>query len=298
MVISSLLISEKSEQLLSKFESRLSQLLPENPTGLENEVVRAARYALLSGGKRLRPLLLLSVVTACGIKLEAAIDIACAIEMIHTYSLIHDDLPCMDNDDLRRGVPTVHIQFSESLAVLAGDLLLTKPYEIIAGAALSDAQKVALFAAFGAAAGSNGLVGGQTIDMAITGKSSNQLTLQEIALKKTGALMALSLECGAILATLPDSTSKVLREIGFSIGYIFQIVDDILDYTGTTKSLGKPAFSDELNGKFTFVNLYGVSGALKLSETLLTELKTKIGLLPFDSGDLLLLAEKIISRKK
>lgn len=252
-------------------ENHLALLIP--PTDARYKIViDAARYSLLGGGKRLRPLLTLSTVETFGIPLENALSTACAIEIIHTYSLIHDDLPCMDDDDFRRGKPSLHKAYGEANAVLAGDLLLTKAFEIIAtDAHLSPSKRIAIIELVSSKSGSNGLIGGQSLDMNTQNRPVTIASLNEIHRLKTGALITASLVAGAIIG---DATTEQMRYIscfGDSLGLAFQIIDDILDVTAGEAKRGTPTSSDLINKKTTYVTLLGIEGASAAAESLLEE---------------------------
>lgn len=209
-------------------ESELQRLVPEQQLPY-NRLFQAARYALFSGGKRLRPLLTLLTCELLGGDLAKALNAACAVECVHTYSLIHDDLPCMDDDDFRRGKPTLHKAFDEGLAVLTGDYLLTLAFDILAIAPnLSPEQKVAMTACLAKAAGGHGMIGGQVMDLAET-EIENPTALQLIHRLKTGALITGAIECGAIAAEAGQNQIDKLKKFGQNMGLAFQIVDDLLD---------------------------------------------------------------------
>ncbi|MBF8263272.1 MAG: putative farnesyltranstransferase [Parachlamydiales bacterium] len=218
---------------LEQIEQRLHELAPSGPDDLS----RAMSYALFGGGKRLRPRLVMAAAETFGIDPALALDPACAIEMVHTYSLVHDDLPCMDNDDFRRGRPTVHRVFIEGIAVLTGDALLTEAFRIISESnGLSDHQKVRLITVLAARAGKDGMVGGQAIDIL----SSDMIVTQELTLqidqKKTGELFSSSLEFGAIIAHAPEAIQMRLRGIGHQLGFAYQILDDLEDAQNDDKA--------------------------------------------------------------
>jgi len=241
-------------------ENRLNKLLEvKHP----NVIYESMRYSVFAGGKRLRPVLLLASCEMFGGSLEDAVDFACAIEMIHTYSLIHDDLPAMDNDDFRRGKPTCHKKFGENLAILAGDALLNKAYEVMAhSVVLRKDEKFARAMEYIAEySGSCGMVGGQVIDVLSEGKKINSDTLLYIHKNKTAALITAPLKAGGIIGGCLDKEINLLEKVGYNVGVAFQIKDDILDITSTTDVLGKPVFSDEKNEKTTYVTMYGIEQA-------------------------------------
>lgn len=207
---------------LEQIETRLSELL--QTQACENEtLIKAARYTLFASAKRLRPQMLLAIAGISGL------DIACALEFIHTYSLIHDDLPCMDNDDYRRGQPSLHKAFSEDIAVLTGDFLLTYAFEVIANSAFSAPSKVSLIQTFAKGIGSIGLVGGQVLDMAAKEADIDWEMYQILANKKTSSLFTVALTCGAIIAGLSVEEKKILASFGDLFGLIYQIADDLED---------------------------------------------------------------------
>lgn len=239
---------------------RLEELVPDS----SNPLYKAARYSLLSPGKRLRPCLVLATASAFGADLTAAIDPACAIEMIHAYSLIHDDLPCMDDDDLRRGKPTLHKVYSEGMALLAGDYLLTYAFEVLGNAQnLSAEKKLTLVQLLSRYAGAYGMIGGQAIDISSAGQEINKAGLLEMHRGKTGALLAASLLFGAVVGSAPESVFPLLEKLGFEIGLAFQFLDDLLDATSTQEILGKNVKRDAVLKKTTAVGVYGIQGVEK-----------------------------------
>jgi len=245
-------------------EGALEALLP-RPHGLHGRVHEAMRYATFAGGKRLRPFLVLHGARLFGVPEERGLRVAAALEAVHTYSLVHDDLPCMDDDDLRRGRPTTHKAFDEATAVLAGDALLTIAFEILAHKATHESGEVRarLISRLAEAAGSNGMIGGQMIDMQAPSSTfgpDDVILLQRL---KTGALFEYACEAGAILAGAEESEQERLRHYARDLGLAFQIADDLLDVTGTTEQLGKTAGKDVEQGKATLVSVYGVDGARK-----------------------------------
>ncbi|PCI37201.1 MAG: hypothetical protein COB53_07215 [Elusimicrobia bacterium] len=232
---------------------------------------KSMKYSLMAGGKRLRPILVMAAAECRGLAGSKVIKTACAMEMIHTYSLIHDDLPAMDDDDLRRGKATSHKVFGEAVAILAGDGLLTMAFELAAENAadlnLSGKSTSELIRVIAAGSGARGMVGGQAADLEAEGKRSKasaRKSLEYIHTHKTAALITASLEAGAVLAKAPVSQRKALREYGHAIGLAFQIVDDILDRVGDKKKLGKKG-SDLENDKCTFPRLYGIEGSRALA---------------------------------
>lgn len=286
-------LKEKS----SLIEKALGRLVPEQPTPY-HMLLKAARYSLMSGGKRIRPILTLATVEALGGDEKIALVPACALEMVHTYSMIHDDLPSMDNDDFRRGKPTLHKMYPESHAILAGDFLLTQAFETLASAPhLSSSQKVELIKILAQSAGSDGMVGGQIMDLEAEGKAINLETLQWIHHYKTGRMITASILFGGILANAKPMELECLKQFGEKVGLAFQIVDDILDVTASEQKHGKAIASDHLNDKATYVALLGLEGAkTEANATLQCALK-KLDPLPFNTSYLKQLAEFIVHRQ-
>lgn len=281
------------EQTASALEKVCGRFLPE-----ESEVCRAARYSLLGGGKRIRAVLVLSVCEMLGGNMAAAEQFAAAVEMLHCYSLIHDDLPCMDNDDLRRGRPSCHKAFGEATAMLAGDVLLTEAFEAIANAPASAQACVRAAKALGAGAGSRGMVYGQELDLKYESLAATEEQLRLIHRNKTGALINAAVQMGAAAAEADEEKCKALEAYAYGIGLVFQIVDDVLDVTSTPEQLGKPIGSDSENGKTTFATLYGVQGAMKLAGQLnaktCAELRGRFG---EKAAFLEQLAQRLLTRK-
>ncbi len=234
----------------------------------QSEVARAAQYSLCSGGKRVRAVLALAVCDLLGGDMAAAASFAAAVEMLHCYSLIHDDLPCMDNDDFRRGKPSCHKAFSEATALLAGDLLLTEAFEAIAATQTDASIRAEATRTLANAAGSRGMIYGQELDLFYETTKATEVQLREIHRNKTGALINAAVQLGAVAANASDDVRKALANYAFALGLVFQIVDDVLDETSTQEELGKPIGSDRENGKTTFVTLYGAQGAMQLAQTI------------------------------
>ncbi|MCW3021035.1 MAG: polyprenyl synthetase family protein [Conexibacter sp.] len=226
----------------------------------------AMRYSLLAGGKRIRPVLALATAGAVGLDQASVLPLAAALELIHTYSLIHDDLPAMDDDDLRRGRPTCHVKFGEDVAILAGDALYAEAFHhLLTAQAGEPARVLAAARELAAATGVDGMVGGQYLDVA--GVSATPADLRRLHELKTGRLIAASVVCVLLLAGAADDeeTLTAWRRFAGELGVLFQIVDDILDVTGTDEGLGKPQGSDERHGKRTYVSEFGLQGARKLA---------------------------------
>ncbi|KQX85320.1 polyprenyl synthetase [Variovorax sp. Root473] len=233
----------------------------------------AMRYAVLDGGKRLRPLLVLAANEAVGGNAHAALRAACATELIHAYSLVHDDLPCMDNDVLRRGKPTVHVKFGEADALLAGDALQALAFELLTpeGDEVPAAMQALLCRLLARSAGSQGMAGGQAIDLASVGIALDEIQLREMHRLKTGALLQGSVEMGAACAAVSSAALAALRDYGAAIGLAFQVVDDILDVTADSHTLGKTAGKDAAADKPTYVSLLGLDGARAQASQLLAD---------------------------
>lgn len=252
---------------LSMIEKALYGYLPSSDIS-EGKLIDAMRYSLEAGGKRVRPMLVMEFNAVCGGNPETALPFACAVEMIHTYSLIHDDLPCMDDDDLRRGKPSNHKVFGEDTALLAGDALQTLAFEILSSektAALAGdkacRKAVNTLAKY---SGCVGMAGGQMIDLVSENTHAPLEVVEELIGKKTACLLQAACELGCIAANADDDRIEAASEYGRSIGYAFQIQDDILDMTSTNEVLGKPVGSDEENNKSTIVSLLGIEQSRKL----------------------------------
>ena len=235
---------------------------------------QAMRYAVLDGGKRLRPLLVLATAEAVGGDMAAALRAACAIELIHAYSLVHDDMPCMDNDVLRRGKPTVHVQFGEAQALLAGDALQTLAFECLTplDGSVSPAVQAACVGLLARASGYQGMAGGQAIDLASVGQRLTEAQLRQMHRLKTGALLLCSVQMGAACGTaVSESAQSALQQFGEAMGLAFQVVDDILDVTADSATLGKTAGKDAAADKPTYVALMGLEGAQRLADQLVAQ---------------------------
>lgn len=263
-------------------------------------VVNAMRYSIQNGGKRIRPMLTLEFCRVCGGDPKTALPFACAVEMIHTYSLIHDDLPCMDDDDLRRGKPSCHKQFGESYALLAGDGLLTLAFETLTQAKdVAPQDIVRAVRILAELAGVNGMIGGQVIDLLSEEKQVDYDTLHCIDRLKTGALIKSAAMLGCIAAGVQDETIlSAAKAYAENIGFAFQVVDDILDVTSDTATLGKPVGSDEKNAKSTFVSLLGLEACKRLADKLTTDAVQALAAIPNDTEFLEALANQLAVRKK
>lgn len=252
---------DKIKQIDETLDSVILQQQELPPT-----IYEAMRYSLFAGGKRLRPILLMAAADAAGARGSDYLHAACGLEMIHTYSLVHDDLPAMDNDDYRRGKLTNHKVYGEGMAILAGDALLTQAFEcILSQPGVKPEILVRVAREIAAAAGPAGMIGGQVIDLASEGKILNQETLRYMHQAKTGALFRAALRAGGMLAGASEQQLAALTEYAEQFGLAFQITDDILDVTGTQTEIGKPVGSDERNAKVTYVTLYSLDTARELA---------------------------------
>ncbi len=241
-------------------ERALLANLPDSLDG-QTEVVNAMKYSLMNGGKRIRPVLALEFANACNGDRNLCLPLACAVEYIHTYSLIHDDLPCMDNDDLRRGKPSCHKKFSEATALLAGDALLTHSFEIIASSSLPDSAKASAVTLLAQNSGVGGMLGGQVIDLIIEDGNPTVKELLTVYKMKTGALISAACLLGCISADASQEQLAAASKFAYSLGVAFQIQDDILDIIGDESTLGKPIGSDAENNKTTYASLLGIEKA-------------------------------------
>ena len=244
-------------------EACLGRLLPGGKVAPER-LHQAMRYVALGGGKRVRPLLVFAAGEVSGVAPERLEIIASAVELIHAYSLVHDDLPCMDDDTLRRGKPTCHVEYDEAMAVLVGDSLQSLAFQLLCGTALADqaSQQLRMIDILARAAGSRGMAGGQAIDLASIDKTLSLPELELMHIHKTGALIRASVQLGALAGReMPEAKFKALDQFAKWIGLAFQVIDDVLDAAGNTATLGKTAGKDERNNKPTYVGIMGISGA-------------------------------------
>ena len=259
------MIKNLLKEYSSLIENRINELFPEVESGY-SAVSDAARYSLLLGGKRIRPAITLLFCELCGGKTEDALDFAVALEMIHTYSLIHDDLPCMDDDDMRRGNPSCHKKFGEDIALLAGDTLLTQAFYVASVAWVSPEIKVKAAKVLSESAGLHGMIGGQVLDLSFEKIRPDAEKLSDMYMRKTAALLICAAKLGIIAAGKDTEQNLKSAEIfGFNLGLAFQVIDDILDCTADEKLLGKPVGSDEKNQKTTFVTLYGIEKSREIA---------------------------------
>lgn len=283
--------SARTEAALERAAERY---LPKNST-----VCQAARYSLMGGGKRVRAILVLAVCDLLQGDADAAEHFAAAVEMLHCYSLIHDDLPCMDNDDYRRGRLSCHKKFGETTATLAGDVLLTEAFDAIAQSGAdpkicTDAVKALAFGS-----GSHGMIYGQELDIYWEEKMPDRAALDSIHHYKTGALINAAVQMGAAAAQGSREARQILEQYAFDLGLVFQIVDDVLDVTATSEELGKPVGSDVENGKITFATLYGAGEAMRLAQKIndanCARMEQQFGA---QAAFLIQLAQQLLNRKK
>ncbi|WP_078382687.1 polyprenyl synthetase family protein [Sutcliffiella halmapala] len=262
-------------------------------------LLNSMKYSLKAGGKRLRPILVLATLNSFGKQEDIGLPVACAIEMIHTYSLIHDDLPSMDNDDFRRGKPTNHKVYGEAMAILAGDALLTYSFEVMEDLVTKGIPAntiVSLVMEMAKAAGPTGMVGGQVADMEGEGRSLTLAELEYIHRNKTGKLLGYSIHAGAVLANATKAQQEILKEFSDHIGLAFQIRDDILDIEGEAEKIGKPIGSDTINDKVTYPSLLTMDGAKEKLNYHILEAKRLLENLPLESDLLFQLCDLIAKR--
>ena len=278
-------------------ETQLERLLPSEHTQ-PSSIHRAMRYSVFAGGKRIRPILCLESARMFTDALAGAIQAGCAIEFIHTYSLIHDDLPALDNDDLRRGKPTCHKVFGEAMAILAGDALLTLAFQALADAPVEPARRVQLITATSSAAGTiNGMVGGQVADLEAGGKPVDAATLEYIHRSKTAALICGSIVAGAIAGGAQQAEVERLRRFGQLIGWAFQVVDDILDVEESSASLGKTAGKDQAQQKATYPALYGIEKSRSIAAELEANALKELDCYGEKASQLRQLAQFLVARR-
>ena len=258
----------------------------------------AIRHSLLAPGKRLRPLMVLMAAEACGSKREAALPAACAVEMIHTYSLIHDDLPAMDDDDLRRGLPTCHAKYGEAAAILAGDALLAQAFEIIAVGIQPPALAARCCAELAEASGPTQLVGGQAADLLAEFTQQGLKDLEAIHSRKTGAIFRVSLRLGGLAGRASEAQLRALDVYGQKLGLAFQIVDDLLDHAGDEAALGKRAQKDSQRGKLTFPSLLGVESIRRRADELIAEACQELKIFEGRAERLQALARYVLDRNR
>lgn len=284
-------------------ERALAECVPWSD-GAAGRLFEAMRYSLMAGGKRLRPVLALAACEAVGGALEAAMGLACAIEMIHTYSLVHDDLPCMDDDDLRRGRPTNHKVYGEAIATLAGDGLLTDAFKVLARSATSSVEHplpapalLETIAELADAAGSSGMVGGQVIDLLGEGRSLDLRELEHLHSQKTGALFVAAVCGGARLGGAIATQLTSMREYALALGLAFQVIDDLLDVEASTEAMGKRTNKDESRGKATYPSLIGVDRSRDLAAELIRKAHAALSAFDHRADPLRMLATFAVERK-
>lgn len=267
--------------------------------GTYNKVIYdSASYSINIGGKRIRPILMLLTYSMYKENWREILEFSSAIEMIHTYSLIHDDLPCMDDDDLRRGKPTNHKVYGENIAVLAGDTLLNEAMNLMMRFSLKNGKKSLVAAEMiASAAGPEGMIGGQVVDIMNEGKKISEDELKYMHMKKTGALIKVSIISGAILGEAPEDDTRKLEKFGENLGLAFQIKDDILDVIGSTEKLGKNVLSDEESNKSNFIKMYGLEYCIKECERLTKESIEILDSLSVDTKDLKVLTKELLDRE-
>jgi geranylgeranyl diphosphate synthase type II len=290
--------SQYFKQKVQQVDQWLDRLLPaesETPPMIH----QAMRYSIFAGGKRLRPILTIATGEIFGADERELLPAACSLEMIHTYSLIHDDLPAMDNDDLRRGLPTCHVKFGEAMAILAGDALLTQAFLTLADYESSNAEKKVrvLSEVAHAAATARALIGGQVLDIQSEGNPITGQQLEEIHRAKTGALIRCAVRVGAIIGDASENELRLLTEYGEKAGLAFQVADDLLDETATSEELGKTAGKDAASRKATYPALYGIEGARQMASRLCHEAIAAARRVERDTSALEGLARFIVERR-
>lgn len=305
------LVSERLDELLYNPEDEPTNIIALNPNATprdvdedmdvvegEEKVLEAMRYAALSGGKRLRPFLTICTSRLFGVSMDAALHAAAAIEMVHTYSLVHDDLPAMDDDDLRRGKPSCHKQFDEATAILAGDGLLTMAFEIMADRRVHPDASVRceMIRSLAAASGYMGMVGGQMMDLEAENKNLTIEQITRLQRLKTGELFSISCEAGAILGKAPIKMRHLLKAYANDIGLAFQITDDLLDAEGSRKETGKAVNKDKLAGKATMVSAMGIDRAREHAQFLVQQAISHLEGFDRKASHLRALAEFVITR--
>lgn len=279
----------------AKINSRLDIILSENGQ-LYDEIIRACRYAVIDGGKRIRPILLLEFYKLCGGNDDCAYNFACALEMIHSYSLVHDDMPCMDDDDMRRGKPSCHKEYGECTALLCGDALLTEAFSVAAKTmGIPSERVIKAMAHLATSSGVGGMIGGQVIDVNLNPDSDDSVLFEMYRLK-TGALLKTACAIGAILAGADEQSVLNAETFGEKLGIAFQIIDDILDFQGDEKTLGKPVGSDEKNSKDTIVVRLGAEYCRELAKKYTEEAYESLNLFDGDKSNLKEIAAYLLER--
>lgn len=294
--VSSLSFEQRTGELRSQIDRALGRYV-ESREGAPSRLTESIRYSLLAPAKRIRPLLVLAAAKACGGDELTAIPACCAVEMVHCYSLIHDDLPAMDDDDLRRGRPTNHKVYGEALAILAGDALLTLAFEVLAREVPAEAA-ASCCAALAEAAGKSGLVGGQVDDLAHECAAGDQALLESIHARKTGAMFRVSLKLGGLVAGADRRQLAALDECSKPLGLAFQVADDLLDVLGTEAQLGKRVRKDAGRGKLTFPGLIGIEASRRYAAQLVEQAVTALEPFGPPAEDLEYLARYVVERSQ
>jgi len=289
-------IKNKNQQINVALEKILHDSQP------SEAIVEAMKYSLMAGGKRIRPVLCIAAAETVGGKPQAVLPAACALEMVHTYSLIHDDLPAMDNDDLRRGIPTCHVAFDEATAILAGDALLTLAFEVLSSVQLTGQNQASgwlkVIHIISTAAGYRGMIRGQMLDMAAEGQHLTVDELKSMHALKTGALIEASLLCGALLADARKHQMTILKTYARNIGLAFQVTDDILNVEGNPKIMGKAVGTDKLREKSTYPVILGLETSRQFAKNLVDEALQTLEVFDKEADPLRALATYIIERKR
>ena len=283
------------DERINVINKSLDELLPSESTE-PSKLHGAMRYSVFAGGKRLRPVLFMAACEVLGRDWKGLLPYACALEMIHTYSLIHDDLPCMDDDDLRRGRATCHKVYDEATALLAGDALLTHAFYILAKVSAEPSGILASLNLLGEASGSLGMVGGQVLDLESEGKLITPQLMQEIHSKKTGALFRAAIVAAGLLSEAADTELAALEKYAINLGVAFQIVDDVLDVIGDQDLLGKPVGSDEKNAKSTYPAMFGLEEAQRMAQNAIDQAKNALEIFGAKAQPLLEIADFILHR--
>ena len=266
----------------------------------ESRLIEAMRYATLNGGKRIRPFMVMSGAALFNVDERCALRVAAAIEMVHSYSLVHDDLPAMDDDDLRRGKPTCHIRYGEATAILAGDALLTRAFEVLAddNTHADSTVRINLVAALASSSGVDGMVGGQMLDLMAESQELKMAEITRLQQKKTGALIAFSCEAGAILGKAPKTSRHALHAYAHDLGLAFQIIDDLLDVEGDVLEVGKQTGKDQDAGKETFVSLMGAERARGQADMLSDQAVQHLEMFDEKADPLRRLARFVVERRR
>lgn len=290
------------EESLKRYQQRINQQLALRIDALDDiepTLKAAMKYGALIGGKRIRPFLVYAIGDMLGVKLATLDSCAAAIECVHAYSLIHDDLPAMDDDALRRGQPTVHIAFNEATAILAGDALQTLAFEIVSDPIenITPSQNLAMVKALANASGYSGMCGGQAMDLSATNKQIELATLIQLHKLKTGALIRCAVEFAIIAAKINDNERQALLDFADAIGLAFQVQDDVLDIISSTEELGKPQGSDTDSNKSTYPKLLGLEGAQETAASLIEDALSALAKLPYNSQLIAEFARYIIERR-